>query len=213
MIKHLIKTASAVVLLALFSSASAQPALYVEGTHYTELPAPVRTNDASKVEVLEVFWYGCGFCFQFQPLVENWAERAPDHVDFIRFPAIWNDLMKVHAQAYYTAESLGVVDNVHEPIFNAINLQNNRLQNERQLAALFTEHGVTQEQFSEAFNSFQVRTKVNQAESKMRDYQIRSTPNVIVNGKYLVTSNDAIRTQQEMLEVVDFLVAREYAAL
>lgn len=213
MIKHLIKTASAVVLLALFSTASAQPALYVAGTHYTELPAPVRTNDASKVEVLEVFWYGCGFCFQFQPLVENWAERAPDHVDFIRFPAIWNDLMKIHAQAYYTAESLGVADTLHEPIFNAINLQNNRLQNERQLTALFAEHGVSQEQFSDAFSSFQVRTKVNQAERLMRDYQIRSTPNVIVNGKYLVTSNDAIRTQQEMLEVVDFLVAREYAAL
>lgn len=213
MIKHLIKTASAVMLLALFSTASAQPALYVAGTHYTELPAPVRTNDASKVEVLEVFWYGCGFCFQFQPLVENWAERAPDHVDFIRFPAIWNDLMKIHAQAYYTAESLGVADTLHEPIFNAINLQNNRLQNERQLAALFAEHGVTQEQFSDAFSSFQVRTKVNQAERLMRDYQIRSTPNVIVNGKYLVTSNDAIRTQQEMLEVVDFLVAREQAAL
>lgn len=213
MIKHLIKTASAVVLLALFSTASAQPALYVAGTHYTELPAPVRTNDASKVEVLEVFWYGCGFCFQFQPLVENWEERAPDYVDFIRFPAIWNDLMKVHAQAYFTAESLGVVDNVHEPIFNAINLQNNRLQNERQLAALFAEHGVSEEQFSEAFNSFQVRTKVNQAERKMRDYQIRSTPNVIVNGKYLVTSNDAVRSQQEMLQVVDFLVAREHAAL
>src|SRR5690554_6582272 len=140
MIKHLIKAAGAVLMIAMFSSASAQPALYVAGTHYTELPAPVRTNDASKVEVLEVFWYGCGFCFQFQPLVEGWAEEAPEYVDYIRFPAIWNDLMRVHAQAYYTAESLGVVDKVHEPIFNAINVQNNRLQNERQLAALFAQH-------------------------------------------------------------------------
>lgn len=213
MIKHLMKTVGAALLFGLFTTASAQPTLYVAGTHYTELPAPVRTNDASRVEVLEVFWYGCGFCFQFQPLVENWAQEAPDYVDFQRFPAIWNDIMKVHAQAYFTAESLGVVDKVHEPIFNAINLQNNRLQNERQLAALFTQHGVTQEQFSEAFNSFQVRTKVNQTERRMRDYQIRSTPNVIVNGKYLVTSNDAVRSQQEMLQVVDFLVERERAAL
>lgn len=213
MIKHLMKTVGAALLFGLFTTASAQPTLYVAGTHYTELPAPVRTNDASRVEVLEVFWYGCGFCFQFQPLVENWAQEAPDYIDFQRFPAIWNDIMKVHAQAYFTAESLGVVDKVHEPIFNAINLQNNRLQNERQLAALFTQHGVTQEQFSEAFNSFQVRTKVNQTERRMRDYQIRSTPNVIVNGKYLVTSNDAVRSQQEMLQVVDFLVERERAAL
>src|SRR5690554_1003053 len=213
MIKHLIKAVGATLLFGLFTTASAQPSLYVAGTHYTELPAPVRTNDASKVEVLEVFWYGCGFCFQFQPLVENWAQQAPDHVDFRQFPAIWNDLMKIHAQAYFTAEALGVVDTVHEPIFEAIHLQNNRLQNERQLTALFAEHGVSQKQFSDTFNSFQVRTRVNQTESRMGDYQIRSTPNVIVNGKYLVTSNEAVRTQQEMLEVVDFLVAREQAAL
>lgn len=213
MIKPFSKILATVALLGLFSSgASAQPSLYVAGTHYEELPAAVRTNDADKIEVLEVFWYGCGHCFRFQPLVDHWAENAADDVDYLRYPAIWNELMKIHAQAYYTAESLGVVDTVHAPIFEAINLQNNRLQNERQLATLFARHGVSEEDFSRAFNSFQVRTKVNQAEARMRDYQIRSTPNVIVNGKYLVTTNDAVRTQQDMLAVVDFLVAQERAA-
>jgi thiol:disulfide interchange protein DsbA len=203
---------SALALSALAFSAWAQPALYVAGTHYEELPAPVRTNDADKIEVLEVFWYGCGHCFRFQPLIDDWAQNAPDDVDYMHYPAIWNELMKIHAQAFYTAESLDVVDAVHNPIFEAINLQGNRLQNERQLAALFTANGVDEEAFSRAFNSFPVRTKVNQAESRMQDYQIRSTPNVIVNGKYLVTTNEAVRTQQDMLAIVDFLVAQERAA-
>ena len=56
-------------------------------------------------------------------------------------------------------------------------------------------------------------TQVNQAQRKMQDYQIRSTPNVIVNGKYLIATNEAVQTQEQMLEVVDFLVAREQAAL
>jgi protein dithiol oxidoreductase (disulfide-forming) len=210
--KFLKQTGLGVLLSLLALSVWAQPSLYVPGTHYEELPAAVRTNDANKIEVLEVFWYGCGHCFRFQPLVDNWAEHAPDDVDYLRYPAIWNELMKVHAQAYYTAESLGVVDSVHAPIFEAINLQNNRLQNERQLAALFARHGVSEADFSQAFNSFPVRTKVNQAERRMTEYQIRSTPNVIVNGKYLVTTNEAIRTQQDMLAVVDFLVERERAA-
>ena len=213
MIKQFVKAAFAATALALLSlSASAQPSLYTSGTHYETLPAAVRTNDAEKIEVLEVFWYGCGHCFRFQPLVDHWAENAPDDVDYLRFPAIWNELMKVHAQAYYTAERLGVVDQVHGPIFEAINLQNNRLQNERQLATLFARYGVSEEAFSQAFNSFPVRTAVNQAERKMTEYQIRSTPNVIVNGKYLVTTNEAVRTQQEMLDVVDFLVNLERAA-
>ncbi|HBX36110.1 MAG TPA: disulfide bond formation protein DsbA [Pseudohongiella sp.] len=213
MIKQFLKAAITASVLSLLASAVwAQPALYVDGTHYETLPAPVRTNDAEKIEVLEVFWYGCGHCFRFQPLVDHWAENAPEDVDYLRFPAIWNDLMKIHAQAYYTAENLGVVDTVHGPIFDAINLQRNRLQNERQLAELFAAHGVDEEAFSRAFNSFQVRTKVNQAESKMSDYQIRSTPNVIVNGKYLVTTNEAVRTQQDMLAIVDYLVEQERSA-
>ena len=47
----------------------------------------------------------------------------------------------------------------------------------------------------------------------MQDYQIRSTPNMIVNGKYVITTGEAVRTQADMLEVVDFLVQKERAAM
>ena len=110
-------------------------------------------------------------------------------------------------------EALGKLDVLHTPVFNAINLQGNRLQNERQIGSLFAEHGVTAEDFEKAFNSFSVRTKVNQAEKRMQDYQIRSTPNMIVNGKYLVTTGQNVRTQEEMLEVVEFLVEKERLTL
>lgn len=213
MIRRILTYVGAAVLMSWAAAAvQAQPALYVAGTHFEELPAAVRTNNADKIEVLEVFWYGCGHCFRFQPLVDDWAHNAADDVDYLRFPAIWNELMKIHAQAYYTAESLNVVDKVHGPIFDAINLQNNRLQNERLLAAMFASHGVSEEDFTRAFNSFPVRTKVNQAEQRMSEYRIAGTPSVVVNGKYLVSTNEAVRTQQDMLAIVDFLVARERAA-
>ncbi|MEE3173210.1 MAG: DsbA family protein, partial [Pseudomonadota bacterium] len=79
--------------------------------------------------------------------------------------------------------------------------------------ALFAEHGIGQEDFERAFNSFSVRTKVNQAEKRMQDYQIRSTPNMVVNGKYLIATGQAVTTQQEMLEVVNFLVEKERQAM
>ena len=78
---------------------------------------------------------------------------------------------------------------------------------------MFETHGVSQEDFEKTFNSFSVRTKVNQAEKRMDDYGIRSTPNMIVNGKYLIATNDNVRTQQEMLDVVDFLVEKERQAI
>ena len=202
-----------VLLMPLAFGVIAQPARFLAGTHYTELNAPVRTNDDSKIEVVEAFWYGCSHCFRFEPLLNNWASNLADDVDFILFPAQWNQLMQIHAQIFYTAEALDVVDAIHEPAFNAINLEGNRLQNERQIGALFADHGVSEDDFSAAFNSFGVRTKVNQGDRRMQDYQIRSTPNIIVNGKYVITTGESVPTQQDMLNVVDFLIEKERQAM
>ena len=213
MIKRSLQTLLLLALLPLALSSFAQMDRYLPGTHYTVLDNPVNTNDPSKVEVLEVFWYGCSHCFRFEPLVNDYEANAPEYVDFQRFPAMWNALMKIHAQVYYTAEALDALHVLHEPVFNAINLEGNRLANERQIGALFAEHGISEEDFESTFNSFSVRTKVNQAERRMQDYQIRSTPNMVVNGKYLITTGENVRTQQEMMEVVKFLVEKERSTL
>ena len=198
-----------VLLMPLAFSSFAQIERFVAGTHYTELAAPVNTNDSSKVEVLEVFWYGCSHCFRFEPLIANWEATMPADVDFGRFPAMWNGLMEVHAQVYYTAVAMDALEVVHEHVFNAINIEGNRLQNEDQIGALFAKYGIDEDEFSKSFNSFSVRTKVNQAKQRMQAYEVRSTPNMIVNGKYLVATGQNVLTQADMLEVVDFLVEKE----
>ena len=213
LLKKIVQTTLLIVLLPSGMISQAQIERFVAGTHYQEIANPVNTNDASKVEVIEAFWYGCSHCFRFEPLIADWEENKPDYVDFSRFPALWNGLMKVHAQVFYAAEALDSVDILHEQIFNAINVERNMLQNEEQIGELFAQHGISQSDFDSAFNSFSVRTKVNQAEKRMGDYGIRSTPNMIVNGKYLVATGENVRTQQEMLEVVDFLVEKDRATI
>lgn len=80
--KKMIKQFLAILVLApLAFSVLAQPARFVEGTHYTVLPTAVKTNDASKIEVVEVFWYGCPHCFTFEPLIEDFVAKAPADVD------------------------------------------------------------------------------------------------------------------------------------
>ena len=207
--KRSIQVLTFVLLMPLAFSSFAQIERFVAGTHYTELAAPANTNDSSKIEVLEVFWYGCSHCFRFEPLIANWEATMPADVDFGRFPAMWNGLMEVHAQVYYTAEAMDALDVVHEHVFNAINIEGNRLQNEGQIGALFAKYGINEDEFAKSFNSFSVRTKVNQAKQRMQAYEIRSTPNMIVNGKYLVATGQSVLTQADMLEVVDFLVEKE----
>ena len=207
--KRSIQVLTFVLLMPLAFSSFAQIERFVAGTHYTELAAPANTNDSSKIEVLEVFWYGCSHCFRFEPLIANWEATMPADVDFGRFPAMWNGLMEVHAQVYYTAEAMDALDIVHEHVFNAINIEGNRLQNEGQIGALFAKYGINEDEFAKSFNSFSVRTKVNQAKQRMQAYEIRSTPNMIVNGKYLVATGQSVLTQADMLDVVDFLVEKE----
>ena len=187
----------------------AQAERYIAGTHYERLEQPVRTADESKIEVLEIFWYGCPACYTFEPILNNWVENRASDIVFVRFPAVFNPLMKVHAQIYYMSQTLGVLEQTHGKVFDALVPQRKTLRSERQIVDLFVEYGIEREQVEKAFNSFAVRTKTNQAEKLTRDYRPKSTPAMVVNGKYLVSIAGAVNSQQEMLRVVDFLTEKE----
>lgn len=181
---------------------------FVAGTHYDVLETPVRTRDADKVEVVEVFWYGCSHCYNFEPFVKQWKKNKPDYVDFWSSPAIWNDTMKLHARAFYTAKALGVLDKLHDPLFTILVVERKRLSNQSQIEDLFADYGVDRTQFEKTFNSFSVNSQVSQADARARSYKVTGTPEVIVNGKYRVSGRSA-GGQAKMMEVVDFLINLE----
>lgn len=201
-----------VVLAMMFSVAacaedSATKPLYEAGVHYEVLDEPVRTRNPNKIEVTEVFWYGCGHCFHFEPLIHQWAGEQKADVDFQPSPAMWNNTMEVHARAFYTASALGVLDKLHQPLFNALNLENKRLNDENSLADLFVSHGVEREKFLKTFNSFGVTSQVKQANARARSYKITGTPEMVVDGKYRISSKLA-GSQENMLKVADFLIQK-----
>jgi thiol:disulfide interchange protein DsbA len=194
--------------LAVSASAFAQPSLYVEGTHYEVLEEPVRTVDPNKIEVVEVFWYGCQHCYAFEPLIASWEKNLAADVAFVRSPGMWNQLMEIHAQIFYAAEELGVHDKIHSVAFNEIHQKANYLQTEAEIRTLFVSQGVNPADFDKTWKSFSVTSAVKKASTRMRDYGIRGVPNLVVNGKYRVTG-DGSTTQADMLKIADFLVAKE----
>ena len=211
MIKRFLLTLSLLVLAPLYACAQDEPQDFVEGEHYDVVSPAVRTADPSKIEVAEFFWYGCGHCYTFEPLVGKWKEGIADDVDFHGSPAIWNPLMELHAQAFYTAQILGELDTMHPVMFQAMNVDGKRLQSEEELAKLFSANGVAEEDFSKAFNSFGVTSQVRQANARARAAKITGTPALVVNGKYHVSTRKA-GGQAQMLQVVDYLVEKERAA-
>ena len=197
------------LLLNATASVFGQPALYVEGTHYEVIAAPVRTSDPNKIEITEIFWYGCPHCYAFEPLITSWEEKIPSDVAFVRSPGMWNSTMTVHAQIFYTAEALGVTKDIHSVTFDEINQRRNYLQTEEAVKEIFVREGVAADAFDKAWNSFSVSSAVKRADTRMRDSGAQGVPSMVVNGKYLVSVGGAVPTQTEMLKVVDFLTQKE----
>ncbi len=202
----------AVLLLLIFPlAACAESDKYQEGDHYVQLSKPVATANADKVEVLELFWYGCPHCYALEPSLNKWVAEAPDYVEFKRMPGLMASSWLDHGKAYYAAEVLGVVDKTHEALFTAIHRYGQQLADQASLAGFYASQGVNEDEFNKVFSSFAVKSKINQAKAKQRNYRASGVPAIIVNGKYRV-STTMKAGPQGLFDVVDFLVEKERSA-
>lgn len=218
-------------LLALVAVATAPSAMaqlkWQAGKHYTIVPTQRSHVPPGRVEVMEVFSYGCPACNQFRPVMKQLTARLPKSAQVVYLPASWQaaENWPTFQRAYLTALSLGVADKAHEAMYDAI-WRTGELgitdPNTRQLKkvlpsmndiAKFYERttGVKAQDFVNASKSFGVDLKIKQAEAQIKAMQVLSTPTLVVAGKYRV-NNDAFRTVDEIIEMVNFLVEREAAA-
>lgn len=200
-----------IISLLFFGSAYAQNSEFVLGTHYQRLsPTQPTSSSPDQVEVAEIFWYGCPHCYTFDPYLENWKETLAEDVNFIRIPAVWNNVLQTHAKVYFTAELLDVIDDVHTPIFREIHVNRNMLTETNALVDFFAQYGVMPDEFNQTFESFAVFTRMQRADELSRRYRISSVPTVVVNGKY-VTNATMAGDYPDLLRLVDELVAMERA--
>jgi protein dithiol oxidoreductase (disulfide-forming) len=192
------------------ASAQAQPARFQQGVNYKPLvPAQPTSVSPGQVEAVEVFWYGCPHCFALDPSVESWRKsgKAP-YVQFVRVPAMWNDMLKLHARLFYTVEALGKLEELHPVIFREINVSRNMLDSTDKIVAFLGQHGITADDYKKAANSFAVEAKLRRAEELNRRYRVQGVPMVVVNGKYTADVGSAGGNQQ-LLQLIDELAARE----
>jgi len=184
-----------------------------EGIEYLLIKPPVPTSNSQKVEVVEVFWYGCPHCYHFEPELEAWKKKLPANVEFIRLPGIFPNrpVWELHARAFYTAELLGVLEKTHKPLFDAIHKDKKKLFDEDSLANFYAQFGVDKKLFKETMQSFGMEMKVNRAKELTHRYGIDGVPTLIINGKYR-TYASLTNGPAGMLKVTDFLIEKESKA-
>lgn len=199
--------------LAACADQASEAAPFQAGQHYIVLGEPVATRDPNKIEVVEIFAYTCGHCFNFEPLMRSWKQDQAEDVQVVHMPAIWNRQMEPYARAFYTAQALDIFDRVHLPIFQALHVERKNLRSAEDFAALFAGYGADEEAAVNTFGSFGVTSQVNQAAARARGYRTEGTPELVVNGKYRISSTlDGVSGHGQMLEIASFLVDKERAA-
>ncbi len=187
---------------------------YTEGRAYVTLPAPhQRYNGKGKVEVVEIFSYGCIHCAEFAPYAEKLRTSLPPGVVFKLLPAAFNQAWMPYARAYYAASQLGVAQKYHLKLFNEklhqdFPLKHHPLNTLDQLADFYARQGVDRTRFMRIARSSQA-TKALKADLKLIEkWGVQATPTIVVDGKY---RSDQISSYQQLIKLSRWLVKRELA--
>ena len=179
------------------------------------VPAQPTNAPAGKVEVVEVFWYGCSHCYALDPFLESWRKsNKPGFVEFTRVPVMWSPQHKAHARLFYTLEALGREADLHSKVFDTIQKTSNPLvgaddaATAKMQAKWAASQGVDEGEFTRAYNSFGVNAAMQRAEQLMRRYRVEGVPLLVVNGKY-TTDVGMAGGQTQLLELLTDLANSE----
>jgi protein dithiol oxidoreductase (disulfide-forming) len=200
---------------------------WTEGRDYVPLTPTQHTSvPTGKVEVMEVFSYGCIACNGFQPVVEKLRRSLPPNAQMVFLPASFNsgEDWPMLQRAYFAAQFLGIAERTHQAMFDAIwktgelaisdpvthQLKNPRPSIEDAARCYARLAGVKPEAFLAAAKSFGVDVKMRAADAQVGAMQVPSTPCIVVNGKYRLNM-DSLRSSDDLIDLVKYLVAKESA--
>jgi thiol:disulfide interchange protein DsbA len=182
---------------------------YTDGTEYVTIGGtPQRYSNEGKVEVVEVFSYGCIHCAHFAPLAEQMRKQLPPGVVLKLLPAAFNDQWVPYARAYYAAKKLGVVEQTHLALFKAKFEDHYPISTLDEIADFYASHGVKRDDFMRIASSDEVTQQIRKDAALVQAWQVDGTPTIVVDGKYRSAN---IKTLDQLSALTQWLVKRELA--
>ena len=177
------------------------------GVNFKTTKESIPTKSKDKIEVVELFWYGCVHCFNMDPYLDKWADDLPKDVTFRRIPAIPRKDWVASAKAYYALESLGLVNKLHEKLFDAIHKEKIFKHNDtKALINWITLNGkLDKKDVEAAFNSFSMKSKLSRSFKIFKAAGATGVPTMIIDGKYF-TSSTMAGGEQNAIDIMNFII-------
>ena len=177
---------------------------------FSQVPA---NTGSDTVEVTELFSYACSHCNTMEPYVQSWTQSKPDNVVFNRIAvAFGRKAWETMARAYITAEMLGIVEETHPAMMDAIWKEGKQFRKLEDLADFYSGFGVEKSAFLANYESFAADSQLRRSQRDVQLFGITGTPSLVVNRKYRVQSNKDVKDYNAMLDIVDYLVVKETAS-
>jgi thiol:disulfide interchange protein DsbA len=192
------------VLLAVLCLAFPAAADLMQDVDYRVIPQQ-RLSDTERIEVVYFFYYGCQWCYQFEPFVDDWLKKKPVDVSFRRVPALRNTKWAVLTRAYYAFEAMNLLPRVHAKAFHAFHKEDVNLQSEGNLFDWVAKQGVNRDRFEEVYRSDAVTTRLTDSRALTNSFEVESTPSVAVDGRY-ITSSGMTDGVARLMSVVEQLI-------
>jgi len=160
--------------------------------------------------VLEFFWYRCPHCFQLEPALNTWLKTLPKDAQVRRVPAVFRDDWMPGAKLYYTLEQMGLLDKLHDKVFDAYHVEKINLNDPGVLGDWIAKQGVDRKKFEGIYHSFSTQSKATQGARLATAYAISGVPAFVIDGKY-ATSASMAGSQARLFEVLDQLIVKARA--
>ena len=165
---------------------------------------PVATGE--RVEVIEFFFYACPYCNELEPLLERWRKRKPADIVFRRVPVVRHDSWVPLAKTYYALEAMGEAERLHAAVYHGIHVDDLALSQEKVLTEWLGKQGLDRDQFMAIYRSDAIREKVELSRRMTIDYEIKATPTLVVDGRFL-TSSGMTDGVPQVIRVLDGLLS------
>ncbi len=179
----------------------------VEGQDYYLIDTPDQPG-GDKVQVVEVFGYGCSHCAQFQPFLSKWEKTLPSDVQFSYLPGPFGGLPDGFERAFYAAQAMGVQEKSHDAIFKAVHVDK-RVATADDIPKLYADYGVDPKVFASTMHSFAVSAKIAQAQDQETRWGVDGTPTIVIDGKYRAMQVIGEKGEERLLHTIDWLVAKQ----
>jgi thiol:disulfide interchange protein DsbA len=206
--RRLFSTAMMAASAGLAHTAALAQQAFRSGKDYITLGRPVVGEAGSgKIEVLEFFWYSCPHCNQFEPIFEQWAQKASKDVVVRRVPVAFRADFVPQQHLYYTLEAMGLIEKMHHRVFVAIHAEKQLLNSEASVLAWAEKQGIDKVKFAQTYKSFGVATKAKRAVQLQNEFKIEGVPSLGVAGRYYIDGTLA-GSMTRALQIADALIAQ-----